>query len=619
MSEGTVTAETAERSVRARLRLGEPIPAMPMSFDDVDPARPWRRAVPLDRLREQQRADRDAALEAERLLRERLDWAAFVPSEHEPDPGTEQEREPAAAPEPPAPERDLTELRAQIAAQRWKDAEATALRLAAEGRLDRLPDAAGYSTWSDERIAALRRSLDDLAEELDDVDDADYDEDDDLLDVHPLNWATEEVDAAQRALREAESHQVQAALSAWRVAEATVTGTSDAAMNGPFFNSVMMGLASSLQVAETTASALVHGAADLERKTPLSWARFLRGEVPWRGMQMLHAQLDGLDEEFWATFDEKASAALVTVAMPKLKDRLHTIRERVQARTAVDRLTRALKRMSVTIEPAADGMVLITALVPAPEGVAIDQRLDLAARAAANVEGEERSITELRAHVFLDVFDEGLFRGATPGLDGLAVPTRKGVQCKVGLLVPLMTVLGRSDVPAELDGYGPIDIDTAKRLLGESGSFLRVLTDEADGTVLDIGRKRYRPTAEMRTFLGILDHGGRGPNTGPPPSRTQADHVIPFNQRLARGRTALNNLVLLAARDHRVKTSGLWDIVLRARRDLAWTSFYGTRIITTVEPLEPTPVPDEFRRPAAAPAEPDGWPETNDDGSDVSF
>ena len=85
--------------------------------------------------------------------------------------------------------------------------------------------------------------------------------------------------------------------------------------------------------------------------------------------------------------------------------------------------------------------------------------------------------------------------------------------------------------------------------------------------VKDIGRKRYRPTAEMRTFLGIVDGGGRGPDSDRPPNQTQMDHVVPYRQGLARGRTALDDLVLLAARDHRIKTSGLWEIVLQPGRD----------------------------------------------------
>lgn len=308
---------------------------------------------------------------------------------------------------------------------------------------------------------------------------------------------------------------------------------------------------------------------------------------------MVHARLDGLDDEQDAAFDAQAAEVVTTVPVPRMKKRLRTLRARIQPEKAAERHAKALKTMNVTLEPLDDGMVAVVAVVPAPEGVSIDQRLDLAATAAAAVEGEMRTIPELRAHLLLDVIDEGLFRGAGSDTEGLAVPSRKGVQAKVGVLIPMRTLLGRSDAPATLDGYGPIDVETAKRLLGGSGSFFRVLTDPVTGIVKDIDRKRYRPTAEMRTFLGIVDGGGRGPNSDRPPSRTEIDHVIPFRQRMARGRTALENLVLLAERDHRIKTSGFWEIVLSANRDLAWTSFYGKRIITSVEPPEPVDATQE--------------------------
>ncbi|WP_375389171.1 DUF222 domain-containing protein [uncultured Amnibacterium sp.] len=532
------------------------------------------------------------------------DWNAFVASEA-----------PAAELVPTV---DLAELGVELRLEDRRASVDAVRSLAESGLLATLPGASGYRSWTDAELARLRQDPED---ELDDDADADVDAvyerarmadlaDDahDPLLVHPLNWECERVDAAQREFREAEVMRVLSALNAWRSAEASVTGTVDAAVNGPFWKSVILQLATSLQVAEPTASALVHTALDLEQRMPRTWLRFLHADVPWRGMQIAHAQLEGLDEAFLGAFDEGCAAALVTVAMPKMRQRLHEIRERIQASTAAERHRAALEKMSVTIEPAADGMAVITALVPAAEAISIDLRLDLAARESASAEGETRSIGRLRAHILLDLFDEGLFRGATSDLQGIAVPQRIGVQCKVGLMVPAMTALGHSDVPAELEGYGPIDIETAKRLAGGATSWITLLTDEVTGAVLDIGRDKYRPTSDMRAMLGFVDRGGRGPNSYRPPSQTEADHVIPFNQGLLRGRTALDNLVLLTRRDHRIKTSGLWDIELRAQRDLAWTSFFGTRIITTVRPLEPTPVPAAFRAPADPDPDPSDCP-----------
>ena len=595
-----------------------PLRLLAVTFDEfIDPAHVWRAPVSL----EEYRASHDAAAAAQ----EAIDWRGFAPSDLVTS-GPEADEESADQPAETAPTADAERAR-RVAAE--EEAWHAHLREIVEGELvahvrdvmasgRRFPTAAEYRTWSDERVAALRADGDPFEEALPTAADT---AEDVGLDLHPLNRVMERVAVAQASLRQAEAVRVAAAATAWRAALDSVTGTVDAAVNGPFQRSVLMQLAFDLQVAEQTASALVHAALELEQRTPRSWAAFLAGRVPWRGMQMLHAAIDGLDEQFWDAFDEKAVVAVTTVAMPKLKPRLAEIRERVQAVTAVERHKKALQRMGVTIEPLADGMAAITAVLPAAEAVAIDLRLDLAARQAASAEGESRSIGQLRAHILMDLIDEGLFRGPRPDVeDDLAVPQRRAVQYRVGLLIPAMTATGHSDVPATLEGYGPIDIETAKALAGAATSWIKVLTDPITGAVLDIGRDKYRPTADMRALLGILDHAGRGPNTARPPSQCEADHVDPYRQGLARGRTALDNLVLLAVRDHRIKTSGYWDIELRALRDLAWTSFMGTRIITTVQPLEPTPIPDELRAPPSTPPDPAAWTDPDEaDALDCPF
>lgn len=538
-----------------------------------------------------------ARAEAERGRAERLDWRAHVPA-------ADGEAD-SPAPEAELPLSDVDGLLdeqavidARVQRLRAEDAEVRAAMRARATSGATWPSAAEFASWSDERLS---RDWDlahlDEADWPDDDPFADPDGEEEVGEMHPLQGLMFEVQQMQRELRRAESDRVAMALRAWRAAEEFVTGTPSAMLNGPFHRSVMMQLAHDLQVAERTAMSLVHVADDLDRRLPACWDRFLGAEVPWRAMQILHAELDGLDEEFWPAFDEQAAAALVRTPVPRLKPKLREIRERIQVRTAVDRHKAALARMHVGIEPAADGMAWLTALLPAAEAVFIDRRLDLAARAAAAAEGETRSIGQLRAHILLDVVDEGLFRGAGEHGDGLAVPERRGVQCKVGLLIPAMTAIGRRDEPAVLEDYGPIDIETAKRLAGGATSWIKVLTDPITGAVIDIGREKYRPTSDMRALLGLLDRGGRGPGCTRPPSQTEADHVVAYRQGLARGRTALDNLVLLARAHHRVKTSGLWDIQLMALRALAWTSFMGTRIITEVEPLPPTPVPAEFLAP----------------------
>ena len=579
---------------------------VPAAFEGLfTPLFPSSPAVPLVRYR----SELPALLAAERQERDRLNWRGYVPGDG---PSIEAPA-PAPASSTQVPADGEAEAgsglpHARLKADRLEDELLLdgIRRLATSGK--RWPSAREFRDWTDERLSQeydLAR-LDETAWPEGDPD-TDWDDLEDADEVHPLYAVMRDVKEAQRAHRVAEATRVRLALRAWRAATEFLTGTPDAAINGAFHRSVMLELANDLQVAEQTAAGLVHAADDLEQRLPASWERFLLGEVPWRAMQMAHAAIDGLDEQFWGAFDEKAAHVLVTVAVPKLKQRLHEIRERIQATTAADRHEKALKRMFVRIEPAPDGMAYLTALIPAPEAVFIDLRLDKAARAAADVDGERRSIGQLRAHLLLDVIDEGLFRDARSDIAGLAVPQRRGVTCKVGLLIPAMTAMGHSDVPAVLEGYGPIDIETAKRLAGSASSWIKVLTDPVTGMVKDIGRDKYRPTDDMRAILGVLDGGGRGPGCTRPPSQTEIDHVDPFRQGLARGRTALDNLVLLSRLHHRIKTSDLWDIELQLLRTLCWTSFMGTRIITTVEPLPPTPVPEHLLASVPTPSEGLDW------------
>lgn len=520
-------------------------------------------------------------------------------------------------------------LRGEVLRESDVEFVAGARAAAAAGSASTRRTAAEYKTWSDARIALLRMEPEEQLSVLTGVpvDRLGITEpvpdwvrgEDEFDEPSPLLHAFDRLAVAQQDANRADAARVQAALLAWRTADALATGTPDAAVNGPYFRGVLMQIAHDLQIAEQTASAMVHTADDLERTLPRTWRRFAVGEVPWRAMQQVHAVIDGIDPDVLGAFDEQACGLVVEVETPKLKDRLRRLRERLQAANAVERHEKALLDMRVELEPAADGMAWLHVLLPAPEAVYIDHALDLAARQSAAEPGEHRGVQQLRSLIAGDVFAEWLGQDASRDRDDVLVQQRRGVQCKVGLLIPAMTAMGHCDVPAQLEGYGPIDVETAKRLAGAATSWVKVLTDPVTGAVWDIGRDKYRPTSDMRTLLGLLDGGGRGPGCRRPPSQTEADHVEPFWQHFARGKTALDNLVLLSRVHHLVKTSDIYAIELRPNRDLVWTSIAGTRIITRVEPLEPTPVPEAFMRPPAG-SSPPGWADRNaSDEPDVPF
>ncbi|MFB9822168.1 endonuclease, partial [Arthrobacter ramosus] len=91
--------------------------------------------------------------------------------------------------------------------------------------------------------------------------------------------------------------------------------------------------------------------------------------------------------------------------------------------------------------------------------------------------------------------------GGTP--DGGTEPGRAGrvpsPRAQVLVTVPVLSLLGATEEPAILDGYGPIPPSMARRLIAEGAdSFHRVLTDPRDGAPLEIGRSSYRLTKAMR-------------------------------------------------------------------------------------------------------------------------
>ncbi|MGX9899897.1 DUF222 domain-containing protein [Arthrobacter sp. SA17] len=92
----------------------------------------------------------------------------------------------------------------------------------------------------------------------------------------------------------------------------------------------------------------------------------------------------------------------------------------------------------------------------------------------------------------------GFGPGFGAGLGGgpVGVPSPRA---QVLVTVPVLSLLGATDEPAMLDGYGPIPASMARELVANGAeSFHRVLTDPRDGAPLEIGRTSYRIPKYMR-------------------------------------------------------------------------------------------------------------------------
>jgi len=102
-------------------------------------------------------------------------------------------------------------------------------------------------------------------------------------------------------------------------------------------------------------------------------------------------------------------------------------------------------------------------------------------------------------------------------------------------------------LPCELEHTGPVSMETARMLLRDC-SVARVVLD-GRSEPLDVGRRTKVVSASMRRAVVLRDRHCRFPACDRPPSWSDAHHVVHWTKG---GPTALNNLILLCRRHHRL-------------------------------------------------------------------
>ena len=140
---------------------------------------------------------------------------------------------------------------------------------------------------------------------------------------------------------------------------------------------------------------------------------------------------------------------------------------------------------------------------------------------------------------------------------------------RVYVTVPVMTLLGHSDEPAELDGYGPIDAETARELAAHAPSFQRILTHPETGAYLSYGRTSYRVPADLAGYLKVRDGGCRFPVAVVVPSRATSTTRSTGRSTV---RTEHDNLAHLCRKHHRLKHRTGWRMTQESGGVIRWDS-----------------------------------------------
>jgi len=104
--------------------------------------------------------------------------------------------------------------------------------------------------------------------------------------------------------------------------------------------------------------------------------------------------------------------------------------------------------------------------------------------------------------------------------------------------------------------------------LAAGGTWRRLVTDPASGTVVDVGRARYRPPAGLADLVRARDRACVFPTCQTPAERCDIDHLTAWSQG---GTTSLDNLTTLCQAHHRLKHTPGWALTRdQAAGTLSW-------------------------------------------------
>ena len=152
----------------------------------------------------------------------------------------------------------------------------------------------------------------------------------------------------------------------------------------------------------------------------------------------------------------------------------------------------------------------------------------------------------------------------------------------VNLTIDLPTLLGLSENPGQLSGYGAIPAAVARELAAD-GKWRKFITDPTTGNLLDYGRESYLPPQALRDFLLARDRTCRFPGCRRSGLKGEIDHAIPWEEG---GETSPSNLGLLCKRHHQLKTHGGWKLESFEDGSCEWTTPVGKKRFVPARPMD---------------------------------
>ncbi|QDG65998.1 DUF222 domain-containing protein [Pseudarthrobacter sp. NIBRBAC000502772] len=354
-----------------------------------------------------------------------------------------------------------------------------------------------------------------------------------------------------------------------------------------------------LTVSERSAGALLAGAHQLTTRLPLTLSALQAGTISWQHARIMVDETTNLDRPGAAALEahfldphvvNPARGRAGELISGRFRHKARTWRERHHPVSIEKRHIKSAADRRLEYAPDRDGMAWLSAYLPADQAAAIWDRATTAARALQGPD-EDRNLSQLRADTvatwLLSATDNAA--GDINGNDRVPSP-----RAQVLVTVPVLSLLGLTDEPAMLDGYGPIPPSTARHLIADGAeSFHRVLTDPRDGAPLEIGRTSYRVTKAQRQWLRLRDGKCPFPGCSNHSLDNEADHLLAWAHG---GRTGISNLGQPCRKHHRLRHITGWKPTTATKNEPpGWISPTGRHYASEHPDWEPPHWPDDFQ------------------------
>ena len=379
------------------------------------------------------------------------------------------------------------------------------------------------------------------------------------------------------AALERQSSWLQAAMQRAIVA---VAGISEGKSDGPFTGvdeAEREDVSSALRLSAGTAQMRIDVARTLVNHLPNTCSALATGELSAAHATVIARETaaairDGLSEFAIFSIEEKAIAHAEFHTPSQVAQQVRSAIAKFAPATFEEVVEKARDSRRVSCYNDVDGMSTVVAILPAEDAQTVMKAIEafiIKGSTVFNIPGESpvsdaRSADMKRADALTSLAGFALAASS----EEVALHRRP---ITVNVTIDLPTLLGLSENPGQLAGYGAIPASVA-RALASDGKWKRFITDPQTGALLDYGRETYQPPQALIDFLIARDRTCRFPGCRRSAALSDLDHAQSWEDG---GTTSLDNLGALCRRHHLLKTHGGWGIESRADGSCTWTSPLG--------------------------------------------